>query len=93
MLEKEQEKTLSERKNFKKEEDPMWAEKLQVIKEDFPDPVLPRNLDERLEFSTPGTSKCQNGMTYDVNVKGAKKMPRNRPKASGRQRQNADLFG
>ena len=75
------ERKLSGRSEFNKEDDPMWSEEVQVVREYFPDPILPKNLDEKLQLGTPNTERanqCQNGMKYDVETKGAKKMPRNR---------------
>ena len=78
----QEERKISERNEHKKEEDPMWDEEVEIIKEDFPDPELPRNLDERLRFGSPTNKEeynvCQNGMTYEVENPEAKRMPSNR---------------
>ena len=51
----------------------MLSEEVIVIKENFPDPVLPRNLDERLRFGDPKNEeewiKDQNGFTYNAEKK------------------------
>ena len=73
---------MSNRNEFKKEEDPMWDEEVEIIREHFPDPELPKNLDERLRFRSPTNKEeynvCQNGMTYEVENEEARRMPSNR---------------
>ena len=73
---------LSERKEFKKEDDLMLTEEVIVIKEDFPDLELTGNLDERLRFGDPENEEewiqDQHGLSYDAKRKVVKKMPRHR---------------